>query len=76
MLSNKRAITIESIAPDSLSDAADLSLAMLSPASMPCRYVTSFDFMYYKEQMYSISNIWGQDKKDIRIISENCSDLG
>jgi len=74
---SKKGITIESIAPDSLSDAAGLKPGdvITSINAMPLRDV--IDFMYYKDaDVFDIEYLRDKTKKDIRIISENCSDLG
>ncbi len=76
MLANK-GITIESIAPGSVSDAAGLKPGDVITGinAMPLRDV--IDFMYYKDSdLLDIEYMRDKTKKRMRIFSENCTDLG
>jgi putative radical SAM enzyme (TIGR03279 family) len=73
----KKGITIESIAPESLADAAGLQPGdvITSINAMSLRDV--IDFMYYKDaDVFDIEYLRDKAKKKIRIISDSCSDLG
>ncbi len=76
MLANK-GITIESIVPGSVSDAAGLKPGDVITGinAMPLRDV--IDFMYYKDSdLLDIEYMRDRTKKSVRIFSENCTDLG
>ena len=77
LMLSKKGITIESIAPGSISDAAGLMTGdiITSINAMPLRDV--IDFMYYKDgDALDIEYIRDKTERHICISSENCADLG
>jgi len=73
----KKGITIESIAPGSISDAAGLKPGDIITGinAVPLRDV--IDFMYYKDgDLLDIEYMRGKTKENVRIFSDNGADLG